>query len=69
MNAAAKTPRKVSKTLSTKNPKKTDSFAIGVSQQHYWLITSIAESRNMSRTDVLSGIIQKWIHNLDRGMA
>jgi hypothetical protein len=61
--------RKVAHTVPTKNPQKTDSFAIGVSQQHYWLITSIAEARNISRTDVLGGIIQLFVNNIDTGSA
>lgn len=61
--------RKAARTVPTKNPQKTDSFAIGVSQQHYWLITSIAEARNISRTDVLGGIIQLFVNNIDTGSA
>lgn len=61
--------RKKTNTVPTKNPQKTDSFAIGVSQQHYWLITSIAEARNISRTDVLGGIIQLFVNNIDTGSA
>lgn len=64
-----RTVRKKTHTVPTKNPQKTDSFAIGVSQQHYWLITSIAEARNISRTDVLGGIIQLFVNNIDTGSA
>ena len=43
---------------------KQDSFAIGVSPAHYWMITAMAKSQNFSRTQALEGIIEHYIHTV-----
>ena len=57
-------PRKISVTPKMQNPKKTDSFAVGVSPQHYWLISALAEARSVSRMEILEGIISKYVASL-----
>ena len=61
---AKRAPRKVSVTPKMQNPKKTDSFAVGVSAQHYWLISALAEARSVSRMEILEGIISKYVASL-----
>lgn len=53
--------RKPKSTPKMRNPKKVDKFAIAVSAQHYWLISALAEARNVPRNEVLEGIINKFI--------
>jgi hypothetical protein len=53
-------PRKMPATL---NPKKTDSFAVGVTTQHYWVITALAEGRGSNRSRMLEEIIEFYINN------
>lgn len=62
--AAKRKPRATKVTPKMHNPKKTDSFAVGVSAQHYWLISAIAEARSVSRMEVLDGIINKYIASI-----
>ena len=47
----------------TLNPKKTDSFAVGVTTQHYWVITALAEGRGSNRYRMLEEIIEFYINN------
>lgn len=64
---ANKAPRaKRAATPKMRNPKKTESFAVGVSPQHYWLISAIAEARSVPRMEVLEGIITKYIATLGK---
>jgi len=49
--------------------KKAEAHAITVSHQHYCFITSVAELKNISRMDVLGGIIQRFVDNMDTGSA
>jgi hypothetical protein len=56
--ATAKTPRKLPK---MSNPEKSDKFAIGVSPEHYWLITGLAQGKGINRTKMLSDIIDHYI--------
>lgn len=43
------------------NPAKSDSFAIGVTAEHYWLITGMAQGRSNNRSGVLEEIIEHYI--------
>jgi len=45
------------------NKKKTESFAIGVSPAHYWMITALAEGRKSNRMAVLEEVIDNFIQN------
>ena len=58
--APAKTPRKLPR---MSNPDKDKHFAIGVSPEHYWLITGLAQGNNCNRTVMLSNIIDHYIKN------
>jgi ABC-type dipeptide/oligopeptide/nickel transport system permease component len=48
----------------TRNAEKQDSFAIGVSSSHYWMITGMAQSQEVTRTQVLNEIIEHYIHTV-----
>lgn len=61
---AKRKTRVVKVTPKMHNPKKTDNFAVGVSAQHYWLISALAEARSATRTEVLDGIINKYIASI-----
>jgi hypothetical protein len=50
-------PRPLPKTKSYITRSKVDGFAIGVTPEHYWLITSMAVSKASNRMDVLRGIL------------
>lgn len=53
---------KVTRTLpKMSNPDKTDKFAIGVSPEHYWLITGLAQGNKNNRTKMLESIIDHYI--------
>lgn len=53
---------KVTRTLpKMSNPDKTDKFAIGVSPEHYWLITGLAQGNKNNRTTMLASIIDHYI--------
>lgn len=56
--------RKLKGTPKMHNPDKVSSFAIGVSSQHYWLISALAEARSVSRMVALEGIINKFVATL-----
>ena len=56
--ATAKATRKLPK---MSNPEKTDKFAIGVSPEHYWLVTGLAQGKNTNRTNMLANIIDHYI--------
>lgn len=43
------------------NPTKSDSFAIGVTAEHYWLITGMAQGRASNRSSTLEEIIEHYI--------
>ena len=58
MTVAAKKPRKLTK---LSNPEKTTGFAIGVTPEHYWMITGMAAVKNSNRTVVLEEIIDHYI--------
>lgn len=53
----AKPPRKL---VTLHKPGKTDAFAIGVSQEHYWLITAIAGAKGTNRMATLAKIIESY---------
>ena len=48
------------------NISKQDSFAIGVTKEHYWMITGIAMGRNVGRTVVLEEIINAYAKTLNK---
>lgn len=56
--ATAKSVRKLPK---MSNPEKSDKFAIGVTPEHYWLITGLAQGKGMNRTRLLAQIIDHYI--------
>lgn len=43
------------------NPGKSGGFAIGVSPEHYWLITGLGQGKSIHRTKMLSEIIDHYI--------
>jgi len=43
------------------DPNKTDGFAVGVSQPHYWVITALAHAKNKPRVQILEDIINHYI--------
>lgn len=45
------------------NPTKQDKFAVGVSKDHYWLITGIANGKNQTRSAVVHDIIEYYINH------
>lgn len=44
--------------------KKTDSFAIGVNQSNYWIITALAQAKGLNRTAVLDQVIEHYINTV-----
>lgn len=44
--------------------KKTDSFAVGVSQGNYWIITALAQAKGLNRTAVLDQVIEHYINTV-----
>ena len=50
-------PRPMPKTKSYITRSKVDGFAIGVTPEHYWLITSMAINKASNRMDVLRSIL------------
>ena len=56
--ATAKAPRKLPK---MSNPQKSDNFAIGVTPEHYWLITGMAQGGGTNRSKMLETIIDHYI--------
>lgn len=48
--------------LATKH--KTEGFAIGVTQLHYWVISALASGKKTSRTAILHGIIDTYIRDV-----
>jgi hypothetical protein len=63
------TDSKSRKMPATLNPKKTDGFAVGVTTQHYWVITALAEGRGSNRSRMLEEIIEFYINNkLSKGV-
>jgi len=58
------TKKSINKFPRTQNAEKQDSFAIGVSAPHYWMITAMAKTQNFSRTQALEGIIEHYIHTV-----
>mgnify|MGYP003350011754 FL=1 len=45
---------------------KQDSFAIGVTKEHYWMITGIAMGRNVGRKIILEEIINAYSKTLNK---
>lgn len=46
------------------NAEKKDSFAIGVSPSHYWMITAMAQSKESNRLHVLGDIIEHYVRTV-----
>ena len=57
------TATKPRKMPATRNPKKADSFAVGVTTQHYWVITALAEGRGSNRSRIMEEIVEFYINN------
>lgn len=55
------TAKKIARMPKMSNPEKVGSFAIGVSSEHYWLITGLAQGKNINRTRMLEQIIDHYI--------
>ena len=55
------TAKRITKMPKMSNPEKSDKFAIGVSAEHYWLITGLAQGKNSNRTRMLEQIIDHYI--------
>jgi len=66
MTKPATTQRVFSKPKTGLNIQKQDSFAIGVTKEHYWMITGIAMGRNVGRTVVLEEIINAYAKTLSK---
>jgi hypothetical protein len=58
----AKVVKKPEVILTSKN--KTDGFAIGVTQPHYWVISALASGKKTTRTAILQGIIDQYIRDV-----
>lgn len=43
------------------NPRKVDSFAVGVTPSHYWFIDALAHAKNKPRAHILEQIIMHYI--------
>lgn len=56
------TPKRRTRKLVTLHEpnKKADGFAIGVSQEHYWIVTALAKARNTNRMAILGHIIEQY---------
>lgn len=66
---AIKKPRKptaFAKPKSGLNIEKQSSFAIGVTKEHYWMITGIAMGRNVGRTVILEEIINAYSKTISK---
>jgi hypothetical protein len=61
-NKAEVAKKKTDTLIAPKN--KTDGFAIGVSQPHYWVISALASGRKTSRSAVLRDIIDQYIRDV-----
>jgi hypothetical protein len=48
-------------TRSDADPHKTDGFAVGVSQAHYWVITALAHAHNKPRVQIMEDIMNHYI--------
>lgn len=46
------------------NADKKDSFAVGVSPAHYWMITAMAQTKESNRVHVLNEIIEHYIRTV-----
>ena len=57
------TDAKPRKMTATRNPKKAEGFAIGVTNQHYWVITALAEGRGSNRSRIMEEIVDFYINN------
>lgn len=65
LGSPKKEKKKVAKKTEIVLPKhKTEGFAIGVSQSHYWVISALASGKKTSRTAILQGIIDKYIREV-----
>jgi hypothetical protein len=58
----AKSPKKPEMLLASKN--KTEGFAIGVTQPHYWVISALASGKKTTRTAILQTIIDQYIRDV-----
>jgi hypothetical protein len=61
-NKAPKNPKKGLEILTHKH--KTEGFAIGVNQPHYWVISALASGKKTTRTAILQGIIDQYIRDV-----
>jgi hypothetical protein len=59
----AKTEKKKADTL-IPSKHKTEGFAIGVSQPHYWVISALASGKKTSRSAILRDIIDQYIRDV-----
>ncbi len=65
MPAAADPAKKTRSMPARRMPeKKTDGFAVGVSQGHYWTITALAQGLKSNRAQVLERIINHYIETV-----
>ena len=62
LNNRVKAQSKKSEVLAPKH--KTEGFAIGVSQPHYWVISALASGKKTTRTAILQGIIDQYIRDV-----
>ena len=62
LNSRVKVQAKKSEVLAPKH--KTEGFAIGVSQPHYWVISALASGKKTTRTAILQGIIDQYIRDV-----
>ena len=65
-NTAAPAAKKTRKFVARSDSRasKADNVSIALSAQHYWLISAIAEARNVTRIEVLDGIISRFIASI-----
>jgi hypothetical protein len=61
-NKAPKNPKKGLEISTHKH--KTEGFAIGVNQPHYWVISALASGKKTTRTAILQGIIDQYIRDV-----
>jgi hypothetical protein len=59
----AKTEKKKAETL-VASKHKTEGFAIGVNQPHYWVISALASGKKTSRSAILRDIIDQYIRDV-----
>ena len=52
---------RTSKREGTTNPKKTDGFAVGLSQANYHIVTGIAHVRKITRVKLMNEIVDHYV--------